>query len=107
MSETSQFLDMIRNLVEMANKTPIGDVVDLDQCIRSHDLVFGVWQDDTTPLGVGHSIIKGRGALECVKRTGTEWLAITAIRCRNAEEAEAMRQVYGDQPAQVIPLRDP
>ncbi len=107
MSDTSQFLDMIRDLVEMANKTRIADAADLDQCIQNHDLVFGVWQDDTTPLGVGHSIIKGRGALERVKRTGTEGLAITAIRCRNAEEAEAMRQLYGDQPAQVLPLRDP
>ena len=107
MSDTSQFLDMIRDLVEMANKTTISDAADLDQCIRDHDLVFGVWPDDTSPLGVGHSIIKGRGALERVKRTGAEGLAITALRCRNADEAEAMRQLYGDQPAQVLPLRDP
>ena len=67
---------------------------------------YAMTQDDTSPLGVGHSIMKGRGALERVKRTGTEGLEITAVRCRNAEEAEAMRQLYGDQPAQVLPLRD-
>ena len=99
--------EMARDLVERANANPIFDAADLEQCIQGHDLVFGIWQEDGAPLGVGHSIIKGRGALERIKRTETEGLAITAVRCRNAEEAEAMRQLYGDQPAQVLPLRDP
>lgn len=100
-------LDLIRDLVERANANTITDAADLEQCIRGHDLVFGIWQEDALPLGVGHLIIKGRGALERMKRAEAEELAITAVRCQSAEEAEAMRQVYGDQPAQVLPLRDP
>ncbi len=101
------YVDMVRNLVERANANPITDAADLDQCMRDHDLVFGVWQEDGAPLGVGTSIIKGRGALERIKRTETGGLKVTAIHCRNAEEAEAMRQLYGDQPAQVLPFREP
>ena len=101
------YVDMVRNLVERANTNPITDAADLDQCMRDHDLVFGVWQEDGAPLGVGTSIIKGRGALERVKRTETGGLKVTAIHCRNAGEAEAMRQLYGDQPAQVLPFREP
>ncbi len=101
-----QYVDMVRDLVKRANANTITDSADLDQCIREHDLVFGVWQEEGAPLGVGTSIIKGRGSLERIKRTETKGLKITAIPCQNAEEAEAMRQVYGDQPAQVIPLRD-
>ena len=100
-------LDLVRDLVERANANTISDAADLEQCIRGHDLVFGIWQEAGSPLGVGHSIIKGRGTLERIKRTGAEGLAITAVRCRNAEEAEAMRQVYGDQPALVVPLKEP
>ncbi len=64
-------------------------------------------EEDAAPGGVGHSIIKGKGPLERIKRTEAEELAITAVRCLNAEEAEAMRQVYGDQPAQVLPIKEP
>jgi hypothetical protein len=69
--------------------------------------VFGIWQKEGAPGAVGHSIIKGKGSLERIKRAEAEKLAVTAIPCGNAEEAEAMRQLYGDQPAQVLPLRDP
>ena len=106
--DITQDLDMVRDLVERANANTITDMADLERCIRDHDLVFGVWQKTEGPLEVGHSIIKGRGALERIRRTGdTEGLAITAVRCLNAEEAEAMRQQYGDQPAEVLPLKKP
>ncbi len=101
-------LDLVRVLVALANANTTTDAADLEQCIRDHDVVFGVWQESVSQLGVGHSIIKGRGPLERIVRIGeSEGLTITAIRCGNAEEAEAMRQVLGDQPAQVLPLRDP
>ena len=105
--DDATYLDMIRDLVKRADANEIFDAADLERCIRSHDLVFCVWQEDGAPLGVGTRIIKGKGALERIKRTGAEEIAITAVRCSNAEEAEAMRQLYGDQPAQVLPLRDP
>ncbi len=100
------YLDLVRYLVERANTNSITDTADLEQCIRGHDVVYGIWQEEGAPGGVGNSIIKGKGTLERIKRTESEALEITAVRCLNAEEAEAMRQVYGDQPAQVLPLRD-
>jgi hypothetical protein len=105
--DDDQYIDMVRDLVEKANANPIVDATDLEQCIREHDLVFGVWQEEGTPLGIGTSIIKGKGTLERIKRAETEGMMITAVPCRNADEAEAMRQLYGDQPAQVLPFRDP
>jgi hypothetical protein len=106
MDDDATKLDLVRDLVERASANTITDAADLDQCIRGHDLVFGIWPEDGLSLGVGYSIIKGRGALERFKRTEAEGLAITAVRCLNAEEAEAMRQLYGDQPAQILPLRE-
>ena len=103
--DDAEYLDLVRDLVKRANVNPVNDAADLEQCIRNHDLVFGVWQEEGAPGGVGTSIIKGKGPLERIKRTEAEMLAVTAISCRCAEEAEAMRQVYGDEPAQVLPLR--
>ena len=99
-------LDLARDLVERAKANTISDAADLERCIRFYDLVFGIWQEDGLPLGVGYTIIKGRGALERIKRAETEELAITAIRCLNAEEAEAMQLLYGDQSAKILPLRE-
>ena len=105
--DDAEYLDVVRDLVERANANPVNDAADLNRCIQNHDLVFGVWQEEGAPGGVGTTIIKGKGPLERIKRTEAEELAVTAVHCRNADEAEAMRQVYGDQPAQVLPLRDP
>ncbi len=106
MDDDATNLDLVRDLVERASANTITDAADLDQCIRAHDLVFGIWPEDGLSLGVGYSIIKGRGALERIKRAESEGLAITAVPCLNAEEAEAMRELYGDQPAQILPLRE-
>jgi uncharacterized oligopeptide transporter (OPT) family protein len=101
-----QYVEMVRNLIERASANTITDATDLELCIREHDLVFGVWQEEGAPLGVGTSIIKGKGTLERIKRAVTEGVKITAVSCQNADEAEAMRQLYGDQPAQVLPFRN-
>ncbi len=98
--------DLVSDLLKRANANTITDGVDLEQCIRGHDLVFGIWQEVGLPLGVGYTIIKGRGALERIKRAEAEGLAIARVPCLNAEEAEAMRELYGDQPAQILPLRE-
>ena len=107
MDDDDTYIDLVRFLVERSKANTINDTADLEQCIQDHDLVYGIWQEDGAPLGVAHSIIKGRGTLERIKRAEAEALEITAVLCRNAEEAEAMRQVYGDQPAQVLPFRGP
>jgi hypothetical protein len=59
MDDNATCLDLVHDLVERANANTITDAADLDQCIREHDLVFGIWQEDGLPLGVGQSIIKG------------------------------------------------
>ncbi len=100
-------LDKVGDLVELANANTVTDTAGLKRCIRDHDLVFGIWQDPESPLGVDYLIIKGMGTLARIMRTETERVSVTAVRCRCAEEAEAMRRRYGDQAARVLPLREP
>ncbi len=82
--DDAEYLEAVRDLVEQANANQVNDAADLEQCIRDHDLVFGVWQEEGAPGGVGTSIIKGKGPLESIKRTGAEMLSVTAVRCRCA-----------------------
>ncbi len=99
---------LVRFLVAEANANAITDAADLEQCFRKFGVVFGVWQERDSELGVEITIIKGRGSLERIRRIDEgETLSITAVRCKNADEAEAMRQLYGDQPAEVVLLREP
>lgn len=84
-------------MVALANRTPIADVRQLQELIGDHQIVLGVFQDQRESLGVGLHIIKGALSLgEIVARGKSEQLDIAAVRCRHREEAEAMRQTYGD-----------
>ncbi len=89
--------DLTKRLVEMANASPVRDTDDLRRLFEAYDLVFGVWQDAEADHGVGVMLIKGVGQLEQIKFSGiSEDASVTAIPCRSPEEAEAMRQVFGD-----------
>ncbi len=55
------------------------------------------WNDPDAEHGVGAKIIKGEGTLEVMAHKGeSQKMAVTAVRCGSAEEAEAMRRVFGD-----------
>ena len=65
-ARTEQFL---RTLTDMANANMAlmdGTTAPFEKLIREHDVVFGVWQDDTFPGGIDVYTIKGRHKLaEC------------------------------------------
>ena len=52
------------------------------------ELVWGLWADDRQPGGIAAMLLKGRGR---APRSPA-----TAIRCREAAEAEALRRTFGD-----------
>jgi hypothetical protein len=69
----------------------------LRKLIESADLVFGVYPAPLTARGVDFRIIKGEGFLtKQVHEQSTEKVRWNAVPCRSAEEAEAMRQTFGD-----------
>jgi len=93
--------DFVEKLVRMANSNADGvegPAVDgLRATIDSAEIVFGIWQDADSPYGVNYHVIKGLPGLHAVVDSGVAAAkSITAVRCRNFEEAEAMRRVFGD-----------
>lgn len=103
--------EQLANIVAMANQNlqhMDGTTHPVTRIISNFDLVFGVWQDFKEPYGVGISIIKGARRLLAIEESGkhrflsgqtlpmampTKW---SAIKCLNAEHAEAARRVLGD-----------
>jgi hypothetical protein len=60
--------------------------------IGANDVVFGIWQDSAAPTGVGTRIVKGDNRLREIIASGvTANSLVTAIKCGNAEQAEALR----------------
>ncbi len=90
-------VELTKRLVEMANASQVRDTDDLRRVFETHDVVFGVWQDAEAEHGVEVMLIKGVGQLEQIRFSGiSEEASMTAVPCRSPEEAEAMRQVFGD-----------
>ncbi len=67
------------------------------QILDASDVVFGVWNDAVEPDGVGMLLIKGHQKLREIMASGTQGCAISGIPCINIEQAEALRQVLGEQ----------
>ena len=91
----------VQALVAMANERAVSGFPstsdELRDVIEDHDVVFGVWQDASQPMGVGWRLIKGDAFLHVsVDEHGRMKTKMTAIPCREAEEAEAMRRVFGE-----------
>jgi hypothetical protein len=62
----------------------------LKKTMLENVVVFGVWQEYPDIYVV---VLKGYHLIESLKGRSFSW---AAIRCRNAEEATAMMQVFGD-----------
>ena len=60
------------------------------------DVVVGVWPDRTRPLGVDCLIIKGTQRLREFLADRKNPPVFDAIKCIEAEQAEAARQVFGE-----------
>ncbi len=89
--------EFLKQAVNIANESTITDARSLKCAIADHDLVVGVWQDSAAAHGVGLRVIRGQDQLTLIEHKNLpERLRFTAIPCRDAEEAEAMRDVFGD-----------
>ncbi len=88
----------LQMLVSMAN-TLVGklDTDGVRELIDGSDVVFGVYQDVTSPDDVGTTIIKGELALESIRASGAlQDFYVAAIPCRDRDEAWALRLKFGD-----------
>ena len=93
----------VQRLVQIANAhvfdDRMADTERLRQLIEAHEVVFGVWQDADKPNGVDVLLVKGDafGDMEAIMdEMDTARVRLTAVRCCEAEEAHAMRKVFGD-----------
>lgn len=68
----------------------------LKQLMHESDLVFGVFKDASKARGWDYIIIKGERALAgSVQNNAAINLRLSAIPCREPEEAVAIKQVFG------------
>ena len=88
-----------RALVDMANENAAlmdGTLAPVLRLVAEHDLVFAVWPDRHTPDGVGTMIVKGANRLRAIVADyQTQPVTVTAVKCVNAEQAEALRRHLG------------
>jgi hypothetical protein len=86
-------------LVDMANANDAimdGTMKPVMELIASNDVVFGIWQDSAEPGAVATLIVKGENRLRDIIAIGvSQQSRITAIKCTDAEQAEALRQHVG------------
>jgi hypothetical protein len=92
---------LTRLVVESANANRAiltGDFEQVRQMVDGHDVVYGVWQDAAEVDGVGMLLIKGEQLLRhIVADAKTVSCSIVGIPCVEAAQAEALRQVAGEQ----------
>jgi hypothetical protein len=98
--EAKLFATLLKSqLVEMANANDAlmdGTMAPVLQLVAENEVVFAVWQDEAEPNGVGVMIVKGANKLRDVVATGKERShRVTAIKCIEAEQAEALRLHVG------------
>lgn len=94
----------LRELVDLANWTTDAIVAsgqNHSELMAAHivtgDLVWGVWPAPKSPHGARAAIVKGRGTLMLIAQGKTgRAIKEVALRFRNAAEAAAACQVYGD-----------
>jgi hypothetical protein len=70
---------------------------EIEKLIADADVVLGVYPEATAPDGNGTLIIKGKYRLKSIveKNQGKE-LNVQTVPCECIEEAEALRQTFGD-----------
>jgi hypothetical protein len=99
-------------IVDLANESRAlmdGTIEPVKRIIEENEVVFGVWQDDDEPDGVGILLIKGQRRLGALAEsgkpapTGAERLTlpaavmkVSAIPCLCLEQAEAARLTLGE-----------
>lgn len=75
-----------------------GSFEQVREMVNANDLVFGIWRDAAEPDGIGMLLVKGEQRLrEIVASDKPVACSIVGIPCVVAEQAEALRQVAGEQ----------
>ena len=92
--------DFVRKLVDLANCNEAlmdGTMEPVKRIIAEGDVVFAVWQDPEAEHGVGCLGLKGKKLLnEIVASQNAQVAQITAVKCKCAEQAIALKQELGD-----------
>lgn len=90
-----------RRVVALANKTAknlTGQFSEVQAIVDAGEVVMAVWQDANEPTGVGMLLIKGHQSLREMLADGMDAeRTIAAIPCVSFEQAQALRQVVGEQ----------
>jgi hypothetical protein len=99
--EPKAFADFLRKMVAIANANEAemdGTTGPVREIIDGAELVFGIWQDQTWPHGIGWLLIKGQQHMrEGFADNVAKRLQCAAIKCAGgAEQAEAARQLFGE-----------
>ena len=82
--------------VVLRPKTPMDRMVLVTEQIASNEIVFTVWNDDAAPLGHNLMAIKGQQRLRELTVDNAALFKIAAIKCINAEQAEALLYFEGE-----------
>jgi len=86
-----QFLRTLTDMADANMALMDGTTAPFEKLIREHDIVFGVWHDDTFPGGVDRHKLA-----ECGIAGTTLTASTTAIPCTEREQAIAAAQLWGD-----------
>jgi hypothetical protein len=95
----------VRKLVDMANAVgagldetdPRASVEVVAKIVGAADVVFGVWQDDDEPNGVGLHCIKGIERIAEIAHSGHAGeLKLAAVPCTSVEQAIAAERRFGN-----------
>ena len=92
---TSKLVSMANENVELMD----GTTAPVKKLIEDHELVYGIWQDDTMPDGIGVHVIKGKRQIMEAMTSGdgaAVATSVTAIGCDCLEQAVAAQQAFGD-----------
>jgi hypothetical protein len=91
---SSNFLELI---VDLANENRGDTAQRVKQIFATCEVVFGVWQDASKPHGVDFIFLKGSKSFRKIAASGmAAEKKISAISCRQYEEAVAIKNVWGD-----------
>ena len=94
------YAEHAQSVVAMANANNAemgGTMRPVMEICDSADIVYGVYQDPSKAFGVGIRVVKGENLLrEVVSSNTARECSTTAIKCVDAEQAEALRQMIGD-----------
>ncbi|MHB2209732.1 hypothetical protein [Methylobacterium sp. CM6257] len=91
-------LEQLVALADESRKRITCDLASVRAVVDEADLVFAIWQDHSEPHGVGCRVIKGNQELQEIFAGGkSQEPRVAAIPCDSFEQAEALRQVAGEQ----------